>query len=106
MSGKSRRVILRDGAEVGAVYDMPWHGQVCLHTEDAGIVDLLEERGLVALRRPPFLDAADGGIHGAYRPRPQVNLFFEPPLEAVVDAIRPALEEGGYSLVAVAPARA
>lgn len=101
MSGYSRHKILRDGADVGTLSAMPWHGQVCLHTEDSALVELLVEEGLATPRRPPYLDAAAGdGVHGAYRPRPQVNVFFEPPLESVVEALKGPLERAGYALAA------
>ncbi|HUP01475.1 MAG TPA: hypothetical protein VM737_08150 [Gemmatimonadota bacterium] len=90
--------------DAGALYDLPYHGQVCLHTEDAGIVGALESSGHLAPaghlapRRPPYLDAARGGVHGGYRPRPQINVFFRPPIEAVAEAITPPLQEAGYTV--------
>lgn len=102
MSGNSRHSIRRDGADVGTLYEMPWHGKVCLHTRDADLVELLVTADLITPRRPPFLDAAPDGVHGAYRPRPQINLFFEAPVAEVVGAIRPALEDAGYEIVAEA----
>lgn len=104
MSGNSRHSIRRDGVDVGTLYEMPWHGKVCLHTRDAGLVELLVTADLIAPRRPPFLDAAPDGVHGAYRPRPQINLFFEAAIAEVVETIRPALEDAGYEiLVEAAP---
>ena len=102
MSGKSPHNIVRDGVDVGALYAMPWHGKTCLHSRDADLVDLLIEKGLVAPRRPPFLDAAEDGVHGAYHPRPQINLFFDTSIARVVETIRPALEEAGYEIAAEA----
>lgn len=99
MSGILPQSITRDGAEVGTLYEMRWHGKVCLHSEDPDLVDLLVREGLVAPRRPPFLDAAHDGVHGAYRPRPQINLFFDPPATEILQTIRPALEEAGYAIL-------
>ena len=96
MSGNPRHVVHRNGQEVAALYDLPWHGQVCLHTEDAELVNLLEAEGLLRPRRPPYLDAAPTGVHGAYRPTPQINFFFEPPL---------VLGGSGYTLRDTAPSR-
>lgn len=103
MSGIPPHSIAREGARVGTLYEMPWHGKVCLHTEDAALVDRLLAEGLVAPSRPPFLDAADDGVHGAYRPRPQINLFFDVPLTEVLGTLRPALERAGYEIVSPAP---
>lgn len=100
MSGNSRHSIRHDGADVGTLSEMPWHGKVCLHTRDADLVELLVTADLIAPRRPPFLDAAADGVHGAYRPRPQINLFFEAPITEVVETIRPALEKAGYEVLA------
>lgn len=100
MSGNSRHSITRDGSDVGTLYEMPSHGKVCLHTRDADLVGLLVAADLVTPRRPPFLDAAEDGVHGAYRPRPQINLFFEDPVAEVIETIRPTLEESGYRIVA------
>lgn len=106
MSGIPRHVVRREEKEAGVLYDLPWHGQVCLHTEDASLLDVLQREGFAAPRRPPYLDAADRGVHGSYRPTPQINLFFEPPLEKVVEALRPTLEAAGYTIAEVAPASA
>jgi hypothetical protein len=86
-----------DGAsrDAGALYDLPRHGQVALHTDDPELLLLLESAGLVVPRRPPFLDAGDGGVHGAYRPRPQLNTFFAPPIDEVADAFARAFAERG-----------
>lgn len=93
-----------DAPEVGALFDMPVHGQVCLHTEDAEVVLALERAGVLEPGRPPFLDAAEGGVHGAYRPRPQVNVFFPPPVDDVAEAIAPPLREAGFAVRAAAAA--
>lgn len=98
MSGNPRHTIVRDGIEAGALYAMPHHGRVCLHTEDPDLLNVLLEEGLVAPRRPPFLDAAADGVHGAYRPKPQINWFFEPPMVEVLETLRPALEKAGYAV--------
>ncbi|MBW3660963.1 MAG: hypothetical protein KY397_04945 [Gemmatimonadetes bacterium] len=103
MSENSRHAILHEDVEVGVLYEMPWHGQVCLHTEDADLVNLLLEEGLVVPRRPPFLDAAEDGVHGGYRPRPQINLFFDEPLAEVVETLRPPLERAGWSVASTLP---
>jgi hypothetical protein len=91
--------ILRTGdgvsPDAGALFDLPRHGQVGLHTDDAELVLLLESTGLIEPRRPPYLDAADRGIHGAYRSRPQVNTFLEPPIERVADAFARAFADAG-----------
>ena len=91
--------ILRTGdggsRDAGALFDLPRHGQVGLHTDDAELVLLLEAEGLIEPRRPPYLDAADRGIHGAYRSRPQVNTFLEPPIERVADAFARAFADAG-----------
>ncbi len=81
--------------DAGALFDLPRHGQVGLHTDDADLMLLLESEGVIEPRRPPYLDAADGGIHGAYRPRPQVNVFLEPPIERVADAFARAFADAG-----------
>ncbi len=77
----------RDGAPAGALYDLPRHGQVALHVDDPELALLLEAEGLIEPRRPPFLDAAGSGVHGAFRPRPQVNTFLAPPIEAVAETL-------------------
>lgn len=105
MSGNLRHSVLKDGAEVGAFYDLPWHGQVCLHVDDPALSALLVESGVVTSRRAPFLDAVGAGVHGAYRPRVQQNLFFDPPVDAVLAAIRPVLESAGYRVATAEPAR-
>lgn len=83
------------GVPAGALFDLPRHGQVALHVDDPELVLLLESEGLIEPRRPPFLDAADSGVHGAYRPRPQANTFLEPPIEAVADAFARAFAAAG-----------
>jgi hypothetical protein len=91
----------RDGdAPAGALYDLPLHGQVALHADDPELVPLLVSGGVIVPRRPPFLDAADGGVHGAYRPRPQPNVFFAPPIEDVAAALARAFADagGGYAI--------
>lgn len=90
--------------EVGALYALPSHGQVALHTEDEAFVDLLESRGILEPLRPPLLDAGQGGIHGRYRVRPQINFFFAPPIEDVAEAIRSAGAADGFTVTEAAPA--
>jgi hypothetical protein len=90
--------------EVGAIFDLPSHGQVCLHTEDRELVDLLSTKGILQPVRPPLLDAGQPGIHGRYRVRPQVNFFFAPPIEEVAEAIGSAAGENGFTVTEVAPA--
>jgi len=82
--------------DAGALYELP--AQVCLHTEDGELVRTLESAGLLAPLRPPYLDAAHHGIHGAYRPRPQINYFFMPPIDDVVRAIEAPLADAGYAV--------
>jgi hypothetical protein len=79
----------------GALFDLPRHRQVALHVDDPELVLLLEAEGLIDPLRPPFLDAAGSGVHGAFRPRPQVNTFLEPPIEAVADALAQAFARAG-----------
>jgi hypothetical protein len=103
------RILRAEGGtsrEAGALFDLPNHGQVALHTDDRELVLLLEAGGLIVPTRPPYLDAADGGVHGAYRPRPQVNVFLAPPIEKVADALaRAFLDSGGmYALEPAASA--
>jgi hypothetical protein len=100
-----RRTSEEGSREAGALFDLPRHGQVCLHTRDAELVLLLEAGGLIEPRRPPFLDAADSGVHGAFRPRPQVNLFLAPPVEQVADAFARAFADAGgaYAVEPSAP---
>lgn len=105
MHGNARHTLLKDGAQVGALYELPWHGQVCLHVDDPALAARLVEAGVVTSRRAPFLDAGPAGIHGAYRPRIQLNLFFEPPVDAVLAAIRPVLDAAGYRVATAEPAR-
>ena len=90
----------------GALYDLPLHGQVALHADDPELMPLLVSRGVIVPRRPPFLDAADGGIHGAYRPRPQVNVFLEPPIEDVAAALARAFADAGGAYAIEPAARA
>lgn len=92
------------GAEVGALFDLPQHGQVCLHSEDPDLIRLLVERRLLIPRRPPFLDAAPRGVHGAYQPLPQINVFLAPPIDEVAATIAEAVGEAGYTVEPVAPA--
>ncbi|HKY59664.1 MAG TPA: hypothetical protein VJP59_01515 [Gemmatimonadota bacterium] len=93
------------GAEdVGELYELTSHGQVALHTEDGALVDLLAARGILQPVRPPRLDAGQGGVHGRYRVRPQVNFFFAPPIEDVAEAIRSAGAEDGFTVTEAAPA--
>jgi len=91
--------------EAGAIFDLPRHGQVCLHSDDPDLVILLESAGLIVPVRPPYLDAAESGVHGAYRPRPQVNIFLEPPVEGVAEAFAGAFEATGstYRIEPAAP---
>jgi hypothetical protein len=86
---------LRDGASAGALYDLPRHGQVALHVHDPELVLLLEAEGVIEPQRPPVLDAVGSGTLGAFRPRPQVNTFLEPPVEAVADALARAFAAAG-----------
>ncbi|HUP19991.1 MAG TPA: hypothetical protein VM778_08575 [Gemmatimonadota bacterium] len=104
MSGNPRHVVLRGGVEIGAFFDLPWQGLVSLHTDDPELTEILVESGAVIPPRAPFLDATGEGVHGAYRPRGQLNLFFEPPLAAVVEAIRPTLEAAGFAVATPEPA--
>lgn len=90
-----RYTILRDGTPAGALYDLPRHQQVALHADDPELVPLLESRGVIRPARPPFLDAAHGGGHGAYQPRPQVNVFLAPPIEDVAAELARAFAESG-----------
>jgi len=83
------------GAAAGALYDLPRHGQVALHVHDPELVLLLEAEDLIEPRRPPFLDAAGSGVHGSFRPRPQVNTFLAPPIEAVAEALARAFAGAG-----------
>ena len=83
------------GPPAGALYDLPRHRQVALHVDDPELVLLLEAEGLIDPLRPPFLDAAGSGVHGAFRPRPQVNTFLEPPIESVADALARAFADTG-----------
>jgi hypothetical protein len=85
------------GAPAGALYDLPRHRQVALHIDDHELALLLEAEGLIDPLRPPFLDAAGSGVHGAFRERPQVNTFLEPPVEAVADALGRAFAAAGGS---------
>jgi len=93
-------------APAGALYDLPLHGQVALHADDPELMPLLVSGGVFVPRRPPFLDAADGGVHGAYRSRPQPNVFFEPPIEDVAAALARAFADadGAYAIEPVAHA--
>ena len=83
------------GVPAGALYDLPRHGQVALHVQDPELVLLLEAEGLIEPRRPPFLDAAGSGVHGAFRPRPQVNTFLAPPVEAIAETLARAFAGAG-----------
>lgn len=94
----------RSERPVGAIYELSAHRQVALQTEDAELVELLVEGGAATPRRPPYLDAGATGVHGAYRPRPQINLFFEPPADDLARAIEAVAGEAGYSVDAVAEA--
>ena len=99
-----RRFTGSGSEEFGALYDLPSHGQVALHTEDEAFVDLLAARGILEPIRPPRLDAGEGGVHGHYTVRPQVNFFFAPPIEDVAEAIRSAAADDGLTVTASAPA--
>ena len=105
-SYRIRRASDRAARDAGALYDLPRHAQVCLHTADPELVLLLEAEGLLLPPRPPYLDAAGIGIHGAYRSRPQINVFLEPPVGDVAEAFSRAFAEAGgaYVLEPVAPA--
>jgi hypothetical protein len=105
MSGYPRHLVLKNGVEIGALFDLPWQGKVSLHSDDPALTELLVESGVVIPPRSGFLDAGSGGVHGAYRRRGQLNLFFDAPLAAVVGAIRPTLEAAGFTLAAAEPAR-
>jgi hypothetical protein len=94
-SYRIRRASGGTARDAGALYDLPHHAQVCLHTDDPELVLLLEAEELFVPPRPPYLDAADVGVHGAYRPRPQVNVFLEPPIQDVAEAIARALKQAG-----------
>lgn len=89
------RRLVHDAAPAGALFDLPRHRQVALHVGDPELVLLLEAQGLIDPQRPPFLDAAGSGVHGAFRPRPQVNTFLEPPIEAVAEALAQAFARAG-----------
>lgn len=109
MPARARYTIRRgdgsDAVDVAELYALPHHGEVCLHSRDRELVHRLEAAGLIASPRPPFLDAADRGVHGGYRPTAQVNLFFAPPIEDVAAAIGEALAgDGGYRVEDTAPA--
>ena len=97
------RRVRNGGAPAGALFDLPRHGLVALHVKDPELVLLLEAEGLIEPRRPPFLDAAGSGVQGAFRPRPQVNTFLAPPVEAVADALSRAFAGagGGYAIESV-----
>lgn len=85
------------------LYALPHHGEVCLHSRDRELVHRLEGAGLIASPRPPYLDAADRGVHGGYRPKTQVNLFFAPPIEDMAAAIDEALaDDDGYRIEEIA----
>ena len=104
-----RYTILRaqgGNAPAGALYDLPLHGQVALHADDPELMPLLLSSGVIVPRRPPFLDAADAGVHGAYRPRPQVNVFLEPPIEDVAAALARAFADAGGAFAIEPAARA
>jgi hypothetical protein len=90
--------------DVGALYDLPSHGQVCLHTVDEALIDLLASRGILQAARPPYLEAGQPGVHGSYRARPQINFFFAPPIEEVAEAIQSAAGEDGFAVTEAAPA--
>lgn len=98
-----RRATAAGSEEVGALFELPAQGQVCLHTEDEALVRLLESRGVLAPVRPPLLDAGAPGIHGRYRVRPQINYFFAPPIEDVAAAIRTAAAGDGFTVAEAAP---
>ena len=95
-----------EDAPAGALYDLPFHGQVALHADDPELMPLLVSGGVIVPRRPPFLDAADGGVHGAYRPRPQVNVFLEPPIEDVAATLARAFADAGGAYAIEPAARA
>ena len=99
-----RRLTGSGAEEVGALYDLPSHGQVALHTEDVALVDLLAARGILEPVRPPRLHAGRGGVHGRYAVRPQINFFFAPPIENVAEAIRSAVAEDGFTVTVSHPA--
>ena len=86
---------LQGSLPAGALYDLPRHGQVALHVHDPELVLLLEAEGLIEPRRPPYLDAAGSGVHGAFRSRPQVNTFLAPPIEAVAETLARAFAGAG-----------
>ena len=101
-------ILRREGGSThaGALYDLPRHGQVALHADDPELVPLLVSAGVIVPRRPPFLDAGDGGVHGAYRPRQQVNVFLAPPIEDVAAALASAFADGGGAYAIEPAARA
>lgn len=90
-----------DGGEVGEIFDLPHQRVVALHVEDDELARVLAGHGIVP-PRPPFLNAAQQGVHGAYAPRPQRNWFLTPPLEEVVAALEPILTAAGYRVERVA----
>ena len=98
-----RRLTGSGAEDVGELYELPSHGQVALHAENEALVDLLTARGILQPVRPPRLDAGQGGIHGRYRVRPQVNFFFAPPIEDVAEAIRAAAAEDGFTVTEAGP---
>ena len=88
--------------DAGSLYELP--AQVCLHIEDPELARALESTVLLEYPRPPYLDAAHAGIHGAYRPRPQINVFFQPPIADVVRALEGPLRDAGYTIQEAAAA--
>ncbi|MGH7564384.1 MAG: hypothetical protein ACREK5_08170 [Gemmatimonadota bacterium] len=99
-----RRYTGTGAEEVGALYALPSHGQVAIHTEDEALVDLLAAKGILHPARPPLLDAGGDDVHGSYRIRPQINFFFAPPIEDVAEAIGAAAGEDGFTVTEAVPA--
>jgi hypothetical protein len=101
-----RRADDPEARDAGALYDLPRHGLVALHADDPELVPLLVSGGVIVPNRPPFLDAAESGIHGAYRPRPQLNVFLAPPIEDVAAALARAFADAGGAYAIEPAARA
>lgn len=101
MAATPHHVVRRaDGAEAARLYDLPHQRLVGLHVADPDLLRLLVDRGVLAPRRPPFLDASDQGVHGGYQPRPQINWFLAPPIDEVAAALAEVLRaEDDYEVV-------
>ncbi|MFN2384619.1 MAG: hypothetical protein ABR559_10250 [Gemmatimonadota bacterium] len=107
-----RYLIRSANADAGELYALEHHGQVCLHARDPELIDTLVAQGVLAPRRPPYLDAHRGahaevpGVpHAHYRPTPQLNVFLAPPIETVAKALAEGLAKaGGAYTIVPAPA--